>query len=85
MTDGSKKPMSNRVKDLNVTSFEKMFKPLYGGDLFIADTFLGPDGVRYREVSLYLSLKEVPLLAIFTRNIFSNFSPEFLSICEYNS
>ena len=29
--------------------------------------------------------KEVPLLAILTRNISSNFSPEFLSICEYNS
>ena len=32
-----------------------------------------------------LSLKEVPLLVILTRNISSNFSPEFLSICEYNS
>ena len=30
-------------------------------------------------------LKEVPLLAILTRNITQNFSPEFLSICEYNS
>ena len=30
-------------------------------------------------------LKEVPLLAILTRNISSNFSPEFLSLCEYNS
>ena len=29
--------------------------------------------------------KEIPLLAILTRNIYSNFSPEFLSICEYNS
>ena len=31
------------------------------------------------------SLKEVPLLAVLTRNISSNVSPESLSICEYNS
>ena len=29
------------------------FESLYSGHLFIADTFLGPDGVRHREVSLY--------------------------------
>ena len=32
-----------------------------------------------------LSIKEVPLPVILTRNISSNFSPEFLSICEYTS
>ena len=32
-----------------------------------------------------LNIKEVLLLAILTRNISSNFSPQFLSICEYNS
>ena len=31
------------------------------------------------------ALKEVPLLTILTSNICSNFSPEFLSICKYNS
>ena len=30
-------------------------------------------------------LKEVPLFAILTRNISSNFPPDFLSICEHNS
>ena len=29
--------------------------------------------------------KEIPLLAILTRNVSSNFSPEFLLIFEYNS
>ena len=29
-------------------------------------------------------LKEVPLLAILLRNIYSNFSAEFLLICQYN-
>ena len=29
--------------------------------------------------------KEVPLLAILMRNVSSNFSPEFLLICEHNS
>ena len=49
----SKDPSLNRVKDLNVISFQKKVKPLYSGHLAIADTFLGPDGVRYIEVSLY--------------------------------
>ena len=39
---------------------------------------------RYDEQSIDC-LKEVPLLAILTRNIYSNFSPDFLSVCEYNS
>ena len=45
-----------------------------------------------RPISLWQSnlveserIKEVPLFAILTRNISSNFSPEFLLICEYNS
>ena len=33
----------------------------------------------------YFHFKEIPLHAILTRNISSNFPPEFLSICEYNS
>ena len=39
---------------------------------------------RHKKASAYRA-KEVPLLAILTRNVYSNFSPEFLSICEYNS
>ena len=42
------------LKDLNVISFEKRAKPLYSGHFLKAHTFLGPDGVRYREISLYL-------------------------------
>ena len=32
-----------------------------------------------------IKLKEVSLFAILTRYISSNFSPEFLSLCEYSS
>ena len=44
--------VSQALKDLNVISFEKKVKPRYSGHLLKADTFLGPDGVHYREVSL---------------------------------
>ena len=40
--------MGTLIKDLNVISFEKKVKLLYSGHLLTADTFLGPDGVRYR-------------------------------------
>ena len=41
--------------------------------------------VIYRNGNNARPVKEVPLLAILTRNISSNFPPEFLSIREYNS
>ena len=41
------------IKDLNVISLDKKVKHLNRGNLLIADTFLGLNGVRYREVSLY--------------------------------
>ena len=40
---------------------------------------------RYNISKLNNNFKEVPLFAILTRNISSNFSLEFFSICEYNS
>ena len=40
---------------------------------------------KEQQTSDNLIVKGVPLFAILTRNISSNFSPEFLSICEYNS
>ena len=45
------------LKDLNVISFEKKVKPLCSGHLLIEDTFPGPDGVRYGEVSLHLAYR----------------------------
>ena len=41
--------------------------------------------MAYNFLSPLNRFKEVPLLSISTRNIYLNFSPEFLSICEYNS
>ena len=57
-------------------------------NLYIPPTINNHLTLRFRKESYCFScghLKEVPLFAILTRNISSNFSPEFLSICEYKS
>ena len=51
-------------------------KPLHSGHLPIADTFLGPDGVRCREVSLYSPLSVV----LYRRKIRKHFV-----VCTYES
>ena len=43
--------------------------------------FYGTEELQIFEVDLTLVFKEVPLLAILTRNISSKFPPDFLSIC----
>ena len=70
------------VKDWLVNFFPSYLRSLYVVQLGTAH--IG-NNIPARGLQGEVKFKEVTLLSILTRNIYSNFSPEFLSMFEYNS